>query len=103
MAMKKLILPVFLSFSLLGVITPSYAFTCTEYKIFVSNKTGKEAAKDVPSWVKQAGHKPCKNPNESGNQFAKCILNEKYGTGNWKTGPGTEHNQIKKYGDRAFK
>lgn len=51
MAMKKLILPVFLSFSLLGVITPSYAFTCTEYKIFVSNKTGKEAAKDVPSWV----------------------------------------------------
>ena len=59
--------------------------------------------KDAPSWVKQAGHKPCKNPNESGNQFAKRILDEKYGAGNWKTGPGTEHNQIKKYGDRAFK
>ena len=78
-------------------------FLVPNTKTFVSNKTGKEAAKDAPSWVKQAGHKPCKNPNKSGNQFAKRILDAKYGAGNWKAGPGTEHNQIKKYGDRAFK
>lgn len=87
----------FISLSLLGVSVPSYAFTCTEYKTFASNKTAKEAAKDVPSWVKQAGLRPCKSPNESGNQFAKRVLDAKYGVGNWKTGPGTEHNQIKKY------
>lgn len=100
--MKKFLLPMFISLSLLGVSVPSYAFTCTEYKTFASNKTAKEAAKDVPSWVKQAGLRPCKSPNESGNQFAKRVLDAKYGVGNWKTGPGTEHNQIKKYGDRAF-
>lgn len=80
----------FISLSLLGVSVPSYAFTCTEYKTFASNKTAKEAAKDVPSWVKQAGLRPCKSPNESGNQFAKRVLDAKYGVGNWKTGPGTE-------------
>lgn len=71
------------------MVTPSYAFSCTEYKTFVSNKTGKEAAKDAPSWVKQAGHKPCKNPNKSGNQFAKRILDAKYGAGKLDQEPNT--------------
>lgn len=100
--MKKLLLPVFLSFSLLSIATPSYAFNCLQYKTFASHKSAKEAAKDAPSWVKQAGLKPCKQPNESGNQFAKRVLDAKYGVGKWRTGPATEHNQIKKYGDRAF-
>lgn len=100
--MKKVISSLFLSFSLLGVSLPSYAFNCAEYKTFASHKSAKEAAKDAPSWVKQGGFRPCKNPNESGNQFAKRVLDTKYGVGKWKTGPATEHNQIKKYGDRAF-
>jgi len=29
-------------------------------------------------------------------------MDEKYGEGNYKTGPKTEYNQIKKWGDRAF-
>ena len=69
-----------------------------EYKKPVSGKSAKEAAKDVPSWAK--GNKPYKN--ESGNDFAKRLLDEKYGKGNYPKGPGTEYNQIRKWGDRGF-
>jgi len=47
---------------------------------------GKEGAKDVPSWVR--GERP--------------RVDEKYGPNNWKEGPGTEFNKIRKWGDRAF-
>ena len=30
-------------------------------------------------------------------------MNEKYGAGNYKTGPGSEYNRIRKWGDRGFK
>ena len=70
----------------------------TEYKKPVSGKSGKEAAKDVPSWAK--GNKPYKN--ESGNEFAARLMDEKYGKGNYPKGPGTEYNKIRKWGDRGF-
>ena len=38
---------------------------------------------------------------ESGNDFADRLLGEKYGPNNYPTGPGTEHNKIRKYGDRC--
>ncbi len=63
-----------------------------------SGVSGKEAAKDVPSWAR--GEKPM--VGENGNAFAKRLLDEKYGAGNYKTGPGTEYNKIKKWGDRGF-
>ncbi len=69
------------------------------YKEPVSGKTGKEAAKDVPSWAK--GNRPYKE--ESGNDFAKRLCDEKYGINNYKKGPGTEYNKIRKWGDRGFK
>jgi hypothetical protein len=31
------------------------------------------------------------------------LLDRKYGPGNWKEGPKSEHNQIKKFGDTDFK
>lgn len=96
--MKKILSSVLISFSLLSIPVLGHTFTCQEYKTFASNKS----AKDAPSWVKQSGLRPCKNPNESGNQFAKRILDDKYGQGNWPTGPNSEHNKIRKYGDRAF-
>jgi len=61
-------------------------------------QSGKEAARDVPSWAK--GERP--TIKEDGKKFAKRLLNKKYGEGNYKTGPGTEFNQIKKWGDRGF-
>ncbi|WP_426729825.1 hypothetical protein, partial [Pseudomonas aeruginosa] len=54
--------------------------------------------KDVPSWAK--GDRPYQG--ESGKDFAKRIMDQKYGKGNWKDGPGSEYNQIKKWGDRSF-
>lgn len=60
--------------------------------------SGKEAADDVPSWVQ--GEQPL--TTENGRDFAKRLLDNKYGAGHYPTGPGSEYNKIKKWGDRAF-
>jgi hypothetical protein len=68
------------------------------YKKAKTGLSAKEAAKDVPSWAK--GQRPL--TTENGRQFAERLLDEKYGRGNYPTGPGSEFNKIKKWGDRAF-
>lgn len=68
------------------------------YKKERSGLTGKEAASDVPSWA--AGERPL--TTESGGDFARRLLDDKYGAGNYRTGPGSEYSKIKKWGDRAF-
>lgn len=70
------------------------------FKIPVPGLSGKEGAKDAPSWAKQSGAKP--KVGETGKQFAKRLLDAKYGEGNWKSGPATEFNQIQKWADRSF-
>lgn len=60
--------------------------------------SGKEGAKNSPSWAK--GEKPFKG--ENGKNFAKRLMDKKYGEGNYKTGPKSEYNQIQKWGDRSF-
>ncbi|MFE3547005.1 hypothetical protein ACFXK0_28925 [Nocardia sp. NPDC059177] len=61
--------------------------------------SGKEKADDVPSWAK--GRAPY--VGESGKAYARRLMDEKYGPGNWSdTGPRSEFNKIKKYGDRAW-
>jgi hypothetical protein len=70
-----------------------------QYKVTASGKSAAEAAKDVPSWAK--GNRPL--VGENGKDFAKRLLDQQYGEGNWKgTGPTSEFNRIKKWGDRAF-
>jgi RHS repeat-associated protein len=68
-----------------------------EYK---KTKSGskKEKATDIPSWAK--GERPY--VKESGKDFAKRLCDEKFGEGKYNTGPKSEYNQLKKYGDRAF-
>lgn len=61
-----------------------------------ARKSDKERATDVPSWVK--GKTP--KPGQSGKDFAKDVCDEKYGPGNYDTGPGSEFNKIKKWIDR---
>ena len=39
---------------------------------------------------------------ESGKDFAKRLLDDKYGEGNWKKGTNTEYSKIQKWGDRSF-
>ena len=67
-------------------------------KVPKSGVSGKEGAKNAPSWAK--GQRP--RIGESGNNFATRLMNEKYGIGNWKKGPGEEFNQIQKWADRSF-
>jgi RHS repeat-associated protein len=69
-----------------------------KYKKPKSGISGKEGAKDVPSWAK--GSKPYEN--ESGKEFAKRLMDEKYGSGNYDKGPRTPFSQIKKWGDRSW-
>jgi RHS repeat-associated protein len=68
------------------------------FQIPRSGLSGKETAKDAPSWAKSFRPKT----GECGKNFAKRLLDEKYGPGNYKRGPGTEFNRIQKWGDRAF-
>jgi hypothetical protein len=69
-----------------------------KYKTTKPGLSGKESASDVPSWSK--GQRPYEN--ENGSSFAKRVLDQKYGPGNYPTGPGSEYNKVGKYGDRAF-
>jgi hypothetical protein len=61
--------------------------------------SGKEAALDtVPSWAK--GEVP--RVGESGREFAKRLLDAKYGPGNYSTTSQTEFSWLQKFADRAF-
>ena len=67
-------------------------------KVRKPGQSGKEAATDVPSFAR--GEAP--RVGESGNDFAKRLMDAREGPGNYPTGPGSEFNKIKKFGDRAF-
>jgi len=62
-----------------------------------AKKTGKERASDIPSWAK--GQRPM--PGESGREFADRLCDERYGPGNYPTGPTSDHSKLKKFGDRG--
>jgi RHS repeat-associated protein len=64
-----------------------------------ARKTGKEKADDVPSWA--GGQRPL--PGEKGKEFADRLCDAQFGKGNYKKGPTSPWNQIKKWGDRGFK
>ncbi|HTA93284.1 MAG TPA: hypothetical protein VK745_27090, partial [Polyangiaceae bacterium] len=70
-----------------------------DFQVPRGDVSGKEAARDVPSWAK--GNRP--KVGEAGKDFAKRLLDEKYGPNNYPKGPGSEFNQVKKWGDRGFR
>jgi hypothetical protein len=72
--------------------------TKSEFKTPKGNLSGKQGAKDIPDWAQ--GLRP--QVGESGKNFAKRLMDEKYGPGNYTEGPKTEFNRIKKWADRAF-
>lgn len=57
-----------------------------------TKSSDKEKANDIPSWAR--GEKTM--PGESGKDYAKRLCDEKYGEGNYNTGPGSEYNKLKK-------
>ncbi|MBI1937416.1 MAG: RHS repeat-associated core domain-containing protein [Ignavibacteriales bacterium] len=65
-----------------------------------SKSSGKERATDIPSYAK--GTRPA--PGENADDYAKRILDKKYGKGNWdKKNKHGEYSKIKKWGDRCDK
>ncbi len=74
----------------------------TEYKEPIPGLSGKEGAKEIPSWVRNEGY-PRPRVGESGNVYADRIMDHRYGRGNYERGPDTEHNQIRKWADRNFR
>ncbi len=68
------------------------------FKEPIPKLSGKEGAKDAPSWAR--GKRPY--VGENGRDFAKRLMDEQYGRGNWEQG-SPEYKQIQKYGDRRFR
>ncbi len=73
--------------------------TIRPFKETIPRLSGKEGAKDAPSWAR--GQRPY--VGENGRDFAKRLMDEQYGRGNWEQDRGDEFNKIKKYGDRNFR
>lgn len=71
-----------------------------QFKTKKPNISGKEGAKGVPDWVKEEGLRPY--VGESGKDFAKRAMDEKYGAGNYKKGATSEFSKIQKWADRSF-
>ncbi|SEE61174.1 MULTISPECIES: hypothetical protein [Pseudomonas] len=69
-----------------------------EKKKTIAGLSGKNGAKDIPNWAK--GERSFKG--ESGKDFADRLLGKKYGDNGYNKGPASEHNKIRKWGDRAF-
>jgi len=69
-----------------------------QFKEPKAGQSGKEGAKDIPSWA--AGEKPLKG--ETGDKYARRLLDTKYGEGSYKTGADSEYSKLKKYADRHF-
>ena len=69
-----------------------------EFIVLQARQTEKKKASDIPSWVAHEGYSPL--PGESGKEFAKRVLDNRYGAGNYPTGPGSEYNKLKKHIDR---
>ncbi|EGQ78934.1 hypothetical protein HMPREF9094_2042 [Fusobacterium animalis ATCC 51191] len=62
-----------------------------------SRKSGKELGNDYPGW---SDHEPPED-DEDQEDYLKRILDKKYGKGNWKRGPKSAYNQIKKAIERG--
>ena len=68
------------------------------FKRPIPRLNGREGAKNIPSWAR--GSRPF--VGENGRDFAKRLMDEKYGPGNWKPADA-EYRQLQKYGDRNFR
>ena len=73
--------------------------TIRPFKETIPRLSGKEAAKDAPSWAR--GQRPY--VGENGRDFAKRLMDEKYGRGKWEQNHQDEFDKITKYGNRHFR
>ena len=69
-----------------------------QYENPKSGLSGKEGAKDIPSWAK--GERP--RVGENGDEFAKRVLDTRFPGKKHETGPDSDYAKLKKFGDRNF-
>ena len=74
-------------------LIPVQVFTSVLMYAKKSKTSKKEQATDAPSWIYS---KPPRK-DEKAKDYAKRILDAKYGKGKWKRGPGSEYSRIVKY------
>ena len=72
--------------------------TVRPFKKPIPRLSGREGAKNIPSWAR--GSRPY--IGENGRDFAKRLMDEKYGPGEWRPADA-EYRQLQKYGDRNFR
>lgn len=72
--------------------------TFRPFKEPIPRLSGREGAKNIPSWAR--GQRPY--VGENGRDFAKRLMDDKYGRGNWNR-DNPEYDKIKKFGDRNFR
>ena len=73
--------------------------TFRPFKEPIPRLSGREGSKDIPSWAR--GKRPY--VGENGRDYAKRLMDERYGPGNWEQTHGREYNHLKKFGDRNFR
>lgn len=83
----------------LFIFRENWAKNIPDDNIFFTRKSEKEKSIDRPSWAK--GLRP--TSGESVKEFAKKIMNELYGKGNYDRDPRSDYNKLKKWGDRGGK
>ncbi len=74
-------------------VTNGEAIALTAGLVLFAKRLGKEKSSDKPSWI----NRDMVDLNLPAQENASNILNNKYGPGNWKKGPGTEFNKIVKW------
>jgi portal protein len=74
----------------------------------IPRQSGGAAADDIPDWARGSAPQE-KGPRgsgdwENGKEYAKRLMDEKWGKGKWEGIPKREeeYNKLKKFGDRAF-
>jgi len=72
--------------------------TFRPFKEPIPRLSGREGSKDVPSWAR--GKRPY--VTEKGRDFAKRLMDEQYGPGNWRQ-DSPEFRKLQKFGDRSFR
>ena len=82
--------------------TPNWASMLEQWKKTpqqsVPKKEIPKIKDDAPSWAK--GKRPTNEQTPA--DFAKKLLDDKYGPGNYKKGPASEYSQIKKWAETHF-
>ena len=83
-----------------AIVVAAVAIVVAAVGIYFSKqakKTAKQRAKDAPSWLSSAMNAMPPYWGEKAKDYARRLMDSKYGKGNWRTGADSEYSKIVKY------